>query len=119
MNMPALPVTPEEHENKPKSELNRNFEGPRIYVHRIEYDTNAGDFYKSERRVAFIAAETYEIAKALLFKSFKPGSNNQLTSETSHEFEIHGISLVLKKALFEQWKKEFEPLSAVSLINKL
>ena len=100
------------HENekpvKIKNEPRRNFEGKRLFVHRIQYETCPGDFFKSQNRKANILAETFEEARQMLHASMN-GADYNISNSCDSELEIHAISPVLMKEIWKSWNRKFDP----------
>ena len=106
--MAQIVVNPEAGRGIQKNEPRRNFTGDRLWIHRIEYETNPGDFFKSMRRKANIMASTFEEAGQILHNSMK-GADYNIISSSDSELEVHAISSALKKQIWKQWNHEYDP----------
>jgi hypothetical protein len=91
-----------------KNEPRRNFDGRRLWVHKVEYETNPGDYFKSQRRKANIMASTFEEARHILHHSMK-GADYNIISSSDSELEVHAISPDLMKQIWKQWNHKYDP----------
>ena len=91
---------------KEKEILKRNFQGPRLYVYEFKYEfLNQGTW---EDRSVNICCDSYERALSLLIKSFGNVKFN-IKSCNTQAVEIHVIAQDIKKELYRELQKEFDP----------
>ena len=105
-------------EVKNQTTVKKNFDGIKLLVHRIKYTIDPGD-WDSEVRTALIIGENYQAAENLLIQHMPKGRKHQINEMGDSLFEIHALTLGIKKQLYRMLQNEFDPTSRDNSIKKL
>jgi len=98
-----------------KSKMNRNFEGPKLSVHKIQYTLMPDGLQKT----AHIIAEDFLTAERVLVSAFPPGQKFHINSYSDSEREICAFSPSIKKELYLVWKEDYDPLTSKNIKKRL
>jgi len=87
----------------PKPNMSRNFEGPRLLVHKIQYEIMPDGMMKT----AHIIAENFVTAERLIFSEMK-GQKIHIISYSDSEFEICAFSPAIEKELYRSFQNKYD-----------
>jgi hypothetical protein len=83
--------------------MRRNFEGPRLLVHKIQYEILPDGMMKT----AHIIAEDFLTAERLIFSEMK-GQKIHIISYSDSEFEICAFSPAIEKQLYRSFQNKYD-----------
>ena len=98
-----------------KRQMNRNFEGPRLLVHKIGY-TLIPD---GQMKTAHICAENFIAAERVLIANMPKGQRFNINNYSDTEFEVCAFSPVIEKQLYKSFQNKFDPLTDENIKKRL
>ena len=87
----------------PNPKMRRNFDGPRLLVHKIQYEIQPAGMMKT----AHIVAENFLAAERLLISEMG-GREFKVISYSDSEFEICAFTPEIEKALYKMFQNKYD-----------